>query len=112
MQTTNTKRGQFTTKIGIIMASAGSAVGLGNIWRFPYETGENGGAAFILIYLACVILIGMPIVISEFVIGRRGKANTSGAFRALAPGTPWYMVGMLGVLTGIIILGYYTVVAG
>lgn len=112
MQSTDVKRGQFTSKIGIILASAGSAVGLGNIWRFPYETGENGGAAFILIYIACVILIGAPIMISEFVIGRRGKANTSGAFRSIAPGTPWYMVGMLGVLTGIIILGYYTVVAG
>lgn len=94
------------------MASAGSAVGLGNIWRFPYETGNHGGAAFILVYLGCVLLFGIPIMISEFMIGRRSRANTAGAYQKLAPGTPWKWVGRMGVFAGFLILGYYSVVAG
>jgi NSS family neurotransmitter:Na+ symporter len=85
---------------------------LGNIWRFPYETGAHGGAAFILIYLVCVLFLGMPVMISEFLIGRHSRANTAGAYRILAPGTPWRWVGFLGVSAGFLILSYYSVVAG
>ena len=98
--------------MGAILAAAGSAVGLGNIWRFPFETGNHGGAAFILIYLGCVFVLGLPIMIAEFTIGRRSKASTGGAYEKLAPGTLWKWVGYLGVLTGFLILGYYSVVAG
>lgn len=105
-------RANFGSKLGVILASAGSAIGLGNIWRFPYETGNHGGAAFILIYLGCVILLGLPIMISEFLIGRRSEANTAGAYRVLAPGTQWKWVGRMGVLAGFLILSYYSVVAG
>lgn len=112
MQQHHHERVSFGSKIGAILAAAGSAVGLGNIWRFPYETGNHGGAAFILIYLGCVFIFGLPIMMAEFTIGRRSKASTGGAYRVLAPGTPWKWVGYLGVLTGFLILGYYTVVAG
>lgn len=105
-------RGAFASKLGVIMASAGSAVGLGNIWRFPTEVGRNGGAAFILVYLCFVFLLAMPVMISEFVIGRGSKANTVGAFRQLAPGKPWIVAGFMGVIGGILVLSYYSVVAG
>lgn len=106
------ERVNFGSKIGAILAAAGSAVGLGNIWRFPYETGNHGGAAFILIYLACVLLLGMPIMIAEFTVGRHSKASTGRAYKVLAPGTQWKWVGYMGVLAGFLILGYYSVVAG
>ena len=106
------ERVSFGSKLGAILAAAGSAVGLGNIWRFPYEAGNHGGAAFILIYLACVFVLGLPIMIAEFTVGRRSKASTGKAFGVLAPGTPWKWLGFLGVLAGLLILGYYSVVAG
>ena len=106
------ERVNFGSRIGAILAAAGSAVGWGNVWRFPYETGNHGGAAFILVYLGCVFIFGLPIMIAEFTIGRRSKACTGGAYDALAPGTLWKWVGYLGVLTGFLILGYYSVVAG
>ena len=109
---TKKDRGNFGSKLGVILASAGSAVGLGNIWRFPYETGNHGGAAFILIYLGCILLLGLPIMIAEFVIGRHSQANTARAYQILAPGTQWRWVGRMGVLAGFLILGYYSVVAG
>ncbi len=87
--TTKKDRANFGSKLGVILASAGSAVGLGNVWRFPYEAGNHGGAAFILIYLGCILLLGIPIMIAEFSIGRRSRANTAGAYRILAPGTQW-----------------------
>ena len=105
-------RASFGSKIGAILAAAGSAVGLGNIWRFPYEAGNHGGAAFILIYLACVFIMGMPIMIAEFTVGRRAKASTGRAFGLLANNSKWNFIGMLGVLAGLLILGYYSVVAG
>lgn len=108
----NNTRENFGSKLGAVLAAAGSAVGLGNIWRFPIETGQNGGAAFIIIYIICVIVLGLPIMMSEFLIGRHTHANTAGAYRMLAPGTPWRWVGRLGVLTGFVILSYYSVVAG
>lgn len=109
---TRNNRANFGSKLGVVLASAGSAVGLGNIWRFPFETGNHGGAAFILIYLACVLLLGAPIMIAEFLIGRRSRSNTAGAYQKLAPGTHWRWVGRMGVLAGFLILGYYSVVAG
>lgn len=105
-------RASFGSKIGAILAAAGSAVGLGNIWRFPYEAGNHGGAAFILLYLACVFIMGMPIMIAEFTVGRRAKASTGRAFGLLANNSKWNVIGMLGVLAGLLILGYYSVVAG
>ena len=106
------ERANFSSKLGVILATAGSAVGLGNVWRFPYMTGENGGAVFILIYVVCVFLFGIPCMISEFIIGRHGQANTARAFRKLSGGTPWSIIGYMGVLTGFLITGYYAVVAG
>lgn len=106
------ERANFGSKLGAILAAAGSAVGLGNIWRFPYEAGNHGGAAFILIYLACVFLIGLPVMIAEFTVGRHSKASTGEAFSVLAPGTQWKWVGFLSVMAGLLILGYYAVVAG
>ena len=106
------ERANFGSKIGAILAAAGSAVGLGNVWRFPYETGNHGGAAFILIYLGCVLVLGLPIMIAEFTVGRHSKASTGKAYSVLAPGTAWKWVGYLGVLAGFLILGYYSVVAG
>ena len=105
-------RVSFGSKIGAILVAAGSAVGLGNIWRFPYEAGNHGGAAFILVYLACVFVLGMPIMIAEFTVGRRAKASTGRAFGLLANNGKWNCIGMLGVLAGLLILGYYSVVAG
>ena len=109
---TKKERGNFGSKLGVILASAGSAVGLGNIWRLPYETGNHGGAAFIIIYLGCILLLGLPIMIAEFLIGRHSQANTARAYQILAPGTQWRWVGRMGVLAGFLILGYYSVVAG
>ena len=106
------KRASFSGKLGVILATAGSAVGLGNVWRFPYMAGENGGAVFIIIYVVCVLLLGIPCMISEFIIGRHGQANTARAFRKMSGGTPWALIGYLGVLTGFLITGYYAVVAG
>ena len=106
------ERANFGSKLGVILATAGSAVGLGNVWRFPYMAGENGGAVFIIIYVACVLLLGIPCMISEFIVGRHGQANTARAFRELADGTPWALIGYMGVLTGFLITGYYAVVSG
>ena len=106
------ERANFGTKLGVILATAGSAVGLGNVWRFPYMAGENGGAVFIMIYVVCVLLLGIPCMISEFIVGRSGRSNTARAFRQLAGGTPWALIGYMGVLTGFLITGYYAVVSG
>ena len=112
MATSLPSRDSFTSKFGAIAAAAGSAIGLGNIWRFPYVTGENGGAAFLFVYLLCVILIGVPVMMSEFIIGRSAQRNPYGAFRLLAPGKPWYIIGLMGVVAAFMILAFYTVVAG
>jgi len=106
------KRESFATKFGIIAATAGSAVGLGNIWRFPYLTGENGGAAFIVVYLIFVFAFGIPVMLCEFAIGRSARKNPFGAFRALAPGKPWFLVGLMGIVAAFMILAFYTTVAG
>ncbi len=106
------KRASFGSRMGIILATAGSAVGLGNIWRFPYMTGMNGGAAFILIYLFCVFLLGIPGMVAEFIVGRSSQSNAARAYQRLAGRTPWRVIGYLGVLTSMIILGFYAVIAG
>jgi len=105
-------RVKFGSRLGVILATAGSAVGLGNIWRFPYMTGSNGGAAFILVYIGCVLLLGLPCMVSEFIIGRRGASNTARAYAKLANGTPWKFIGSIGVMTAFLIIGYYSVVSG
>ncbi len=108
----NGAREKWTSKVGFVLAAAGSAVGLGNIWRFSYVTGTNGGAAFVVIYLIAIILIGYPMMVTEVAIGRKSERNPVGAFKALAPNTPWYIVGGLGVFSGFVILAFYSVVAG
>ncbi len=105
-------RESFGSQIGVIAAAAGSAVGLGNIWRFPYVAGENGGGAFLLAYLVLILLIGVPAMLSEFVVGRKAQRNPVGAFRLLAPGTAWPAVGFIGVAAAFTILAFYTTVAG
>ncbi len=105
-------RDSFGSKFGVIAAAAGSAIGLGNIWRFPYVLGENGGGAFLLIYLLFVAAIGIPVMMSEFIIGRSAQLNAVGSFKKIAPGQRWYLIGLLGVVTAFIILAFYTVVAG
>ncbi|MEE8162294.1 MAG: sodium-dependent transporter [Acidobacteriota bacterium] len=112
MRENPSSRGHWGSKVGFILAASGSAIGLGNIWRFPTMTGQNGGAAFVLIYLGCVLLIGVPVMIAELSIGRRTGSDPVGAFKALAPKTWWKAVGALGVLTGFMILSAYSVVAG
>ena len=104
------KRVTFASKIGAVAAAAGSAVGLGNIWRFPSQTADGGGAIFILVYVGCILFFGIPLMVSEFMVGRASRANTAGAYHKLAPGTPWKWVGRLGVLTGFVIMGFYMVV--
>lgn len=105
-------RDGFSSRFGVIAAIAGSAVGLGNIWRFPYVAGENGGGAFLLLYFACVVAIGIPVMMSELVIGRRAQSNAYGSFKRLAPGKPWYIIGILGIVAAFVILAFYSTVAG
>ncbi len=92
---TDSNRGSFGSKIGLILATAGGAVGLGNVWRFPYMAGQEGGAAFILVYIGSVLLLGIPCMISEFIIGRHGASNTARAYTKLSNGTAWKWVGYL-----------------
>ena len=108
----SSERGNFGSKVGIVLATAGSAVGLGNVWRFPYMTGENGGAAFIFLYIVCILILGVPGMISEFIVGRHAQTNAARAYDKLSNGRPWKLVGYLGILTSTIILGFYAVVAG
>ncbi|MFP4617670.1 MAG: sodium-dependent transporter [Spirochaetaceae bacterium] len=105
-------REQWTSRVAFILAAAGSAVGLGNIWRFPYLAGTNGGAAFLIIYLALIALIGYPLVVTEVTLGQKSHKNAIGTFKALAADTPWWVVGALGVLAGFVILSFYSVVGG
>jgi len=106
------QRDGFSSKFGVFAAATGSAIGLGNIWRFPYVVGENGGAAFLLIYLGFVFLIGIPVMLSEFTIGRKAQLNAYGSFKKLAPGKPWYIVGLMGIVAAFTILAFYSTVAG
>lgn len=105
-------RAQFVTKMGVIAATVGSAVGLGNIWRFPYEAGQHGGGAFLIIYLLCVCLLGIPVMIAEFVIGRSTHSNALNALQKLRPGSRMSMVSYVGIVASLMILSFYSVVAG
>ncbi len=105
-------RGSWSGKLGFVLAAAGSAIGLGNIWRFPYMTSEGGGGIFVLVYLVCVLAIGVPVLFAELSIGRASRRNPVGAFKALAPKTWWPVVGGMGVLAGFGILAFYSVIAG
>lgn len=105
-------RDQFASKIGFILAAAGSAIGLGAIWKFPYMAGTNGGSIFIFLFILCTVVIGLPILIAEFMIGRRGQLDPINSFKAQAPGKPWYMIGWLGLIACGIILSFYSVVGG
>lgn len=106
------QRENFGSRAAVIMAMAGSAIGLGNIWRFPYMVGEYGGAAFIILYILCSFILVLPIFFAETIIGRRSHSNTFGAMRKLAPGTAWKWLGLLTIVSPIIILSYYSVVGG
>jgi NSS family neurotransmitter:Na+ symporter len=105
------QRGQWSSNIGFVMAAAGSAIGLGNLWKFPYITYSNEGGAFVLVYLVCILICGLPIMMAEILIGRRAQMSPVGAMRSLV-GPRWAWVGALGVLTGFVLLGFYNVVAG
>ncbi len=106
------KKAQFGSKIGLIAATVGSAVGLGNVWRFPAEAQANGGAAFLIVYIACVFILGVPVMVSEFALGRAGRSDAVGAFKNLGAAKPWWSVGALAVLASYMILCFYMVVAG
>ncbi len=112
MQGSSEPRDSFSSKFGVIAAAAGSAIGLGNIWRFPSVTAENGGAAFLFIYLLCILILGIPVMLSEFLIGRSAQRNPYGAFKKLAPGKAWFITGLMGVLAAFMILAFYAVVSG
>ena len=106
-------RGHWSSRAGFVLAAAGSAIGLGNIWKFPYITGEFGGGAFVIVYLGCVLLVGLPLMVAELMIGRRAQKNPVGAFQALhKPGSLWQTAGWLGVASGFLILSFYSVIAG
>jgi neurotransmitter:Na+ symporter, NSS family len=106
------KRDAFTTSLGVLAATLGSAVGLGNIWKFPYLAGVNGGAAFLILYLVSTLLVGLPVMIAELTIGRRARADAITSLRKLAPRRPWWLVGVAGVAAAFLILAFYTEVAG
>ncbi len=115
-ETVSDQRSQWSSRLGFILAAAGSAIGLGNLWKFPYITYENNGGAFVLVYLAAIAMVGAPIMVAEILLGRRSQRNAVGAFRLLARDKPggraWVGVGVLGVVSGFVILSYYCVVAG
>ena len=102
----------FASKIGVIAATVGSAVGLGNIWRFPSVVQRSGGSAFLLVYLGCVLLLGIPVMLAEFSIGRAGRSDAVGVMKNLTPGKKWWILGVFGLLSSYLILPFYMVVAG
>lgn len=106
------EREQWGSRIGFVLAAAGSAVGLGNIWKFPFIAGMNGGGAFVLFYIISILIIGLPVMLIEFSIGRRTQLSPVGAYKSLAPKGPYFIIGIIGVGAGFIILSYYSVVAG
>ncbi|MBX3728940.1 MAG: sodium-dependent transporter [Candidatus Sumerlaeia bacterium] len=105
-------RGKFASRLGFLLAAVGSAVGLGNIWKFPFVAGQNGGAAFILVYLGCVAFVALPALLVEFSLGRHCQTSAVGTYRQIAPGRPWWLNGLLGVVAGFVILSFYSAVAG
>ncbi|NIR51686.1 sodium-dependent transporter [candidate division KSB1 bacterium] len=112
MTSESDNRGQWGSKTGFVMAAAGSAVGLANIWAFPYRTGQNGGAAFVIVYLVCIFLICLPFLLAEITLGRYSQKNVMGAIRAIRPKSTWLGLGVLSIVASIFILSFYSVVAG
>ena len=106
------RRGAWGSKVAFVFAAAGSAIGLGNIWRFPMVVGQNGGALFVLVYILAVALIGFSVMLAELVIGRYSRKNPAGAFEFIKPGSLWKLIGYFGILTAVCILSYYAVIAG
>ena len=106
------KRVGFATRLGAIAAAVGSAVGLGNIWRFPFEAGQNGGGAFILVYIGCIIVMGIPVILSEFIIGRSTHSNMKAALKKLSPGKKYYLFTYVCILGSFVVIGFYSVVCG
>jgi len=106
------EREQWSTKLGFILSAAGSAIGLGAIWKFPYITGQNGGGAFLMLFLLFTLLIGLPLLLAEFSIGRAGGQDAVTSYKKLAPNKPWYAIGILGVITCFILLSFYSVIGG
>ena len=107
------RRDAFATGLGVLAATVGSAVGLGNIWKFPSLTGQNGGAAFIIVYLLCTLLVGLPVMISEQMLGRRARKDAVNTMRELAPKhQPWWLIGAAGGLAAFLIMAFYSEVAG
>lgn len=106
------KKAQFGSKIGLIAATVGSAIGLGNVWRFPAETQSNGGAAFLLLYTLCIFILGIPVMLAEFSLGRGGRSDAVGVFKRLCPRSLWWIVGAIAIVASYLILCYYMVVAG
>jgi NSS family neurotransmitter:Na+ symporter len=113
---TTSQHGQWSSRFGFILAATGSAVGLGNIWKFPYIVGENGGGAFVLVYLLCVVVIGIPLMMAEIMLGRRGRHSPINTMERLSAeanaDTNWHYLGWMGVIAGFLILAYYSVIAG
>lgn len=105
-------REQWTSKFGFIVASVGAAIGLGNVWRFPYITGKYGGAAFLVVYVLAALFIAIPLLMTEFAIGRKTQLNYTGALRKMRPGTPWYLLGLVGVAVMVLVLSFYFGIAG
>ena len=105
------KRDSFTSSFGVLAATLGSAVGLGNIWKFPYLTGANGGAGFLFVYLLATLLVGLPVMVGEIMLGRTAKTDSIGTFLRFAPGRPWWVIGLMGILSAFLILSFYTEVA-
>ena len=116
LEGSNANRGLWSSRLAFILAATGSAVGLGNIWKFPYVTGENGGGAFVLVYLLCIAAIGLPIMMAEVLIGRRGGRSPVNSLRAITGhdklNPAWRMVGAVGVIAGFLILSFYSVIGG
>lgn len=109
---TTNNRATFGSKLGVLLATAGCAVGLGSIWRFPYMLGVNGGAAFLLVYILFMLFLGIPVMLTEFFIGRHSRSNTVGSFKVMAPGSKWCYIGYNGIWAAFLILGFYAVVSG
>ena len=112
MKTDHNDRGQWSSKFGFVLATSGSAIGLANIWAFPYRTGQNGGAAFVFVYLLCIAFICLPFLFAELALGRYKQKNVIGTIRAIRPNGPWLGLGILGLAAGIFILSFYAVISG
>lgn len=108
----NVTKERFATRVGVIAATVGSAVGLGNIWRFPYEAGNGGGSAFIVCYIAFVLLLALPVLCAEFLLGKETRSNIFGCFKRLSPNGKWYLIGVIGLVSALMIISFYSVVAG